>query len=446
MSTWIVNLWDSFRTGFWFFPTLLILLAVVLAFAVPAVDGYLAPTIPDWMQTTGTTARSTLSALASAMLTVGGVVFSVTVVTLSLTSSQFGSRLLRNFLQQSITQVTMGSCLASGIYCLLLLWRVDDTNDKWFVPHLAVFLATIMALATLCLVVYFIHWVAYSVQSMNVVTDVAADLNAAIDRIFPLKNDTDNAKERQRKELAQQFEEDAGHKVAADNEGYVQAVNVEQLTSLANRHKLLIRVTRKPGDFVVAGDAVACYLQEADAECPADDNIDQQVAHCFLFGNRRTPRQDVECAISELTEVAVRALSPGINDPHTAIASIDRLSGSLCRLTEHDLSSTLRIDVGEDETLRVLGSPTSLDAVLRAAFDQIRQYGASSVAVSVRLLEALARIAERVTCSADKKAIRHQADMVLEGCEQQSYCQDDLEDVRERHAAVMQLCGEEQSA
>lgn len=440
MRTWIVNLWDSFRTGFWFFPTLLMLLAVVLAIVVPEIDGYLLSRIPEWMQTTGTTARSTLSALASAMLTVGGVVFSVTVVTLSLTSSQFGSRLLRNFLEQSITQVTMGSCLASSIYCLLLLWRVDDVNDDWFVPHLAILLATVSALATLCLVVYFIHRVAYSVQSMNVVTDVAADLNSAIDRIFPLKTDANGDLEQKRIGLAKRFEDERPQCVAAQRDGYLQAVNVEQLTSLASGHKLLIQVTCKPGDFVVEGDTVACFLEDTDAEVDSDEDLEQYVAQCFLFGNRRTPRQDVECAISELTEIAVRALSPGINDPHTAIASVDRLSGSLCLLTGYDLSSTLRIDVGEGETLRVLGTDTSLDAVLRAAFDQIRQYGASSVAVSVRLLEALARIAERAETAADRAAIRRQGDLVLEGCQKQDFCEDDLQDIRQRHAIVAELC------
>lgn len=442
MRTWIINWWDSFRTGFWFFPTLLILLAVALAFIVPEIDGYLLPSIPDWMQTTGTTARSTLSAMASAMLTVGGVVFSVTVVTLSMTSSQFGSRLLRNFLEQNITQVTMGSCLASSVYCLLLLSRVDNANDKWFVPHLAVLLATVSALATLCLVVYFIHRVAHSVQSMNVVTDVAADLNAAIDRIFPQKDDDNVDLRKKREELAKQFESEEGQGVAAQSDGYLQAVNVEQLTSIADHHKLLIHVNCKPGDFVVTGDTVARYLEDADSKADSDeeDNIDQHVAQCFLFGNRRTPRQDVECAISELAEIAVRALSPGINDPHTAIASIDRLSGSLCQLTQYNLSSALRIDVGDDETLRVLGTTTSLDAVLRAAFDQIRQYGASSVAVSVRLLEALARIAERAETTPDKAAIRRQADLVLEGCDKQEFCQEDLQDVHQRHETVARLC------
>ncbi|MCO6047264.1 DUF2254 domain-containing protein [Aeoliella sp. ICT_H6.2] len=439
MRTWIVNLWDSFRTGFWFFPTLLILLAAVLAFAVPAIDGYLDPSLPDWMKTTGTTARSTLATLASAMFTVAGVVFSVTVVTLSITSSQFGSRLLRNFLQQSITQVTLGSCLAASIYCLLLLWRVDDVNDDWFVPHLAVLLATVLSLFTLCLVVYFIHRIAYSVQSMNVVTDVAADLNSAIQRIFPKKSDTDSQLQQKRKQLAGRFENNGGHSVTATSEGYLQAVNVEQLTSLADSRQLFIHVTRRPGEFLAAGDTVAYYLEDGDSDAEVDE-VQQHVSNCFLFGNQRTPRQDVECAIAELTEIAVRALSPGINDPHTAIASIDRLSGSLCQLTQYNLSSALRIDVGDDETLRVLGTTTSLDAVLRAAFDQIRQYGASSVAVSVRLLEALARIAERAETTPDKAAIRRQADLVLEGCDKQEFCQEDLQDVHQRHETVARLC------
>lgn len=437
MKSWIENLWDRFRAGFWFFPTLLILGAIGLAIVVPEVDRQVVDSIPQWMKSTGETSRSTLAALASAMFTVSGVVFSVTVVTLSLTSSQFGPRLLRNFLEQNVTQVTMGSCLACCVYCLILLWRIDDVNDKWFVPHVAVFLATVLTLLALCLVVFFIHRVAYSVQSMNVVTDVAGELDAAIDRMFPKEYEASEELYRQHDDLLASFESHDGHSVHAQRDGYLQTVNIEHLTAVAKKHQAWVNLVCRPGDFIIEG------LEVAQLRCDDDSDAEQltkELASAFIVGNQRTPRQDVECAIQELTEIAVRALSPGINDPFTAIACIDRLCAVFCRLTRRDVRLVLPVDIDDDRPLRIVSPTTEFESILNSGFHQIRQHGSSYVSVSIRLLEALRQIASVTRRDADRTAIRRQADMTLEGCEKQDFCEGDLENIRDRHQAVTEWC------
>jgi uncharacterized membrane protein len=437
MRTRLITLWDTFRTGFWFFPSLLILAAVILAVVVPIADQHLSDSIPDWMKSTGTSARSTLASLASAMFTVAGVVFSVTVVTFSLTSSQFGPRLLRNFLEQSVTQTTLGVCLAASVYCLLLLWQVAEVDGETVVPHIGVLLATVFAMATLFAVVYFIHRVAHSVQSMNVVTDVAKDLDSAIDRIFPANDADCSLDTADLDSVRNRFHGDNSYAIPAPRDGYLQAITVKRLTEVAEQEGVYILLTSRPGDFVIRGMPLAKFIVDGKRDAKQNEEFASKLSSLFLIGNIRTPRQDVECAINELAELAVRALSPGINDPFTAMASVDRLTAAYCRLADRNVSCAIPLMNDHQDHLRIAGPSTSFDSLLHAGLDQIRQYGAGSVAVSIRLLESLARIAEAGPDEETLRAIRHHAEMIVEGCEKQVGCKADLDDIRERFRHVV---------
>lgn len=443
MRARLLNLWDFFRTGFWFIPTLLILGAILLAIFVPLIDHYAAAAdlVPEWLQTSADTYRSTLTALASGMLTVASVVFSVTVVTLSLTTSQFGPRLLRNLLEQNVTQASVGGCLACSVYCLMLLWRIDSLEKDGTPPHLSVFLATVLTVCAISLAVYFIHRVARSVQSMNVVTDVARDLDGAMQRLFPEKWESVPEREQQLDQLRKRFENEEAVAVAARNEGYLQTINVQYLNKLAAENGLVIEVLDKPGSFLIEGHEVARYLDGEEVEKERDEeSLEKRIADAFIVGNQRTPRQDLECAVDELVEIAVRALSPGINDPFTAVASVDRLTATLCRLAGRDLRWSLYTD--DDQEQRVLFAPLEYRRVLATAFNLIRQYGASSVSVSIRQLESLATIAGCTSEDAHLAAIRDQAEMILAGCEKQDYCEGDFEDIRARYDAAIAACEE----
>ena len=434
MRTWLINLWDSFRTGFWFVPTLMIIAAVLLATVLPEVDKHLSSSTPEWIKTTGDTARSTLSSLASAVLTVAGVIFSITVVTLSITSSQLGPRLLRNFLGESVTQITMGSCVSCSIYCLILLWRIDDANGEWFVPHLSVALATLMTLGVLCIVIYFIHRVAHSVQSMNVVADVANDLDQSIQRLFPDSLGDHGSTESSKKQLLSKLNEEKTKSVCAPRDGYLQAVDSEVLFNVSKEKDLLIVLDCRPGDFLITGRPVARCLPED--KC--DDDTAKKLGDAFLVGNRRTPRQDIQCAINELVEVAVRALSPGINDPFTVIASIDRLSATFCRLATRETPAAVRLD--DDGNPRVVTNPIAFPDALQAGFDQIRQYGATSIAVSQRLLHACSAIAESTHRQVDRDALARQVELTWDGVQQHSHCQGDLQEVKAVYELALAAC------
>ncbi|GGC25802.1 hypothetical protein GCM10011504_00010 [Siccirubricoccus deserti] len=199
----------------------------------------------------------------------------------------------------------------------------------------------------------------------------------------------------------------AGH-VAQRHEGYVQAIDYEGLLTWAERHGAVLRLDFLAGDFVVAGDRRILVHPPETADTAEADAIWKLA----VVGRERTPTQDIEFAVRHLVEVAVRALSPGVNDPFTAVAVIDRLRGCLTRLTEKRLPSPmLRDGAGR---VRLVRETTTFAGLTDAAFHQIRQAGASHPAVVIHLIEAIARVAEHARTAEQREALNRHARMVAE--------------------------------
>ena len=436
MQVWLINLWDSYRTSLWFIPSLLIALAVVLGFVLPEIDSTVSSEVPDWLKTSGSTAKSMLGALSSAMFATAGIVFSATAVTLSITASQLGPRLLRTFMGQPIAQLTVGCSLATCVYSLLLMRKVDDYDGEFFVPHLSVIFAMAMALGTLCIVVYFIHYVAQSIQPSNVVATVAGELEQTIERLYPERIGHGD-EEKSHHDLDDRIESlREGEPVLATSAGYVVALDGSGLLKAAKNADAAILLNVRPGDFVARGATLA-WISPADC---AEKTLAKTICNAVLLENRRTPRQDVECAVNDLVEIAVRALSPGINDPFTALVCVDRLGAAVSHLAQRGVPSPLRFD--DDEQLRVVARPYTFHGVINAAFDQIRQYGASSAAVNVRLIEALIRVAESTDREEDRADVLRQAEMIVEAASKELACEGDIADVQERYQLLLQKVSE----
>lgn len=412
MNTYLLNLWDTVRASYWFVPGLFALGAILLSFAAPWLDATVdesSAQLPEWILTTTGAARSTLSALAGAMMAVTGTVFSITVVTLSLTSQQFGPRLLRRFMYDLPTQMTLGLFLATGFYCLLILRVVEDRGGGPSAPHLSVLAAIVLAVLSMIMLIFFIHHVAMLIQAPHVVAAVARDLDDSIERLFPEKmgksaGDQAKGDGNQEEQLGDNYAV-----VRSANEGYIQAIDTDRLMSLASEHDLVIRLRAGPGRFIEVGASLMDVWSTSETELMIDD-LAAPLNETVITGIRRTPRQDVECAVAELVEVAVRSLSPGINDPFTAINCIDRLGAALGRLAERKLPEAHRYD--DRGRFRVIAHPVTFADVLDAALNQIRQYGRDSVAVTIRLLDALQTIAEHVHRDPDMEALFLHATMI----------------------------------
>lgn len=444
MKTYLLNMWDAARASYWFVPSLFAVVALFFSFVMPVVDQAIADAsveLPEWIRTTTDTARATLSAMAGAMIAVTGTVFSITIVTLSLTSQQFGPRLLRRFMYDVTTQITLGVFLSTGFYCLLAL-RAVENRDSAVVPHLSILTAMIFTVVSMAMLIVFIHHVAMLIQAPHVVAAVARDLDDAIVRLFPNKLGEPASDEIQPDGGEQ--ESRLGEKclvLVSKVEGYVQAIDGEGLMRFACDHKIALGLSCRPGDFIAIGTPLADVWTTSDQSLEKLDpeELCLRLNETIIVGVRRTPRQDVECAIDELVEVAVRSLSPGINDPFTAINCIDRLGAALGRLSERELPSAYRYD--EENALRIITRPVAFGDVLDAAFNQIRQCSRDSVAVTIRMLESFASIAEHVCRVEDRESVRRHAEMTARASDLFAEEYDRVQ-VRQRLDAVQSVLGE----
>lgn len=437
MRAKFIQVWENLKANFWFVPLLIIVGAIFAAFGLVLLDHYKSfekPYKQDNLDEFFTyfffggieSARSILSTIAGAMLGVAGTVFSLTLVVLTLASSQFGPRLLRNFMLDRLNQVVLGTYVATFIYCLLVLRTTKTIDGKDFVPHFSILFAILITLADIFLLIIFIHHISVSIQADKVVSKVGHNLNANIKKIFSekLKKDQENSTDPDPEEIKKEYQ----HQGTIFNKttGYLQYVDMEQLMQLTTRHQLIIELACQVGEFFVKNAAIANFY----AKEKLDEGISNKICSTFIIGKQRTPSQDAEFAIHQMVEIAARALSPGINDPYTAITCIDTLTGTLCYLCEAKFPSPYRHD--SDGNLRLIQKPLTFTGMIDAAFHQIRQYGKDNPAVLIHLMESLSTIYKESFTSEQRNAVRRHADMVLRAGESSFSEPNDIEDLKER--------------
>ncbi len=433
----LAKFWDSLQSSYFFVPAVIVLMAIALAITMLTLDrqGYYGA-LENWGWIyTGSTdgARAMLSAIAGSMITVAGTVFSITIVALQLAASNFGPRLLRNFMQDIGNQVVLGTFIGTFIYCLLVLRTVRGDGDDYnsFIPQLSVTVALALAFVSISLLIYFIHHASTIIQASHVISDVSADLDQATDRLFPAKIGKSLAQsEQQRVEIPRDFAADA-HPVKATNSGYLQAIDDDKLMQIASEHDLLVRLEFRPGKFVVQGSELVMVYPGGRV----NQKLTKKLRDTFILGQERTEQQDVEFPIHQLVEVALRAISPGINDPFTAIRCIDRLSAGLSNLARRDFPSPYRYD--DKDKLRVIAQSVTFAGLTDAAFNQIRQYSNSDVAVTIRLLEAIATIARYTQNQPDRAALRRHAEMIRRDSQEAVTEELDKQDIEKRYQAVL---------
>jgi uncharacterized membrane protein len=436
----IRNFWYRLQSSFWFLPALMAGAAIFLSFITIAIDKvflYREGAQHWWIYSGGPDgARTVLSVIAGSMITVAGVVFSITIVVLSLASSQFGPRLIRNFMNVRANQMVLGTFVSTFIYGVLVLRTVNATVEARFVPGLSVTITVVMSLLSLGVLIYFIHNVSESIQAQNIIARVRGDLDKAVDRIFPDKlgqeEDFSNGPLKRDYDIPTTCDRDVCQ-VKADRSGYLQAIDSDALMRIAVEEDLLIHLGYHPGNFITRG-SVLVTVWPGDR---VDETLSGKINAIFIVGPERTLEQDVEFAISQLVEIAVRALSPGINDPITAITCIDWLGAGLCQLANRKMPSSHRFD--EQSRLRVICKPFAFEKMVDAAFNMIRQNSYSVAAVSIHLLETIATVAAQTPKKQDRAALLRHAAMVVHGCKEKLSADDDREDLEKRYEAAVEI-------
>ena len=435
MKAKLINFWEALHTSFWFLPALMTVGVIGLSFATIALDWVVQERLLKGVALVWIGgiegARQLLSTIAGSMITVAGVVFSITIVVLALASSQFGPRLLRNFMRDRGNQVVLGTFIATFTYCLLVLRSIHGSDGVPFVPYISISLGIALALVSVAVLIYFIHHVSVIIQAPTVIAMVAAELEEVIERLFPDKlGQSHMLQQRQHKPIPSNFDLHA-KSVAASHTGYLQTIDGEGLVKVAAESDLVIKLNCRPGQFIVAGSP----LLVAWPRHRVREQLAEQINAAFILGSDRTPIQDVEFCIDQLVEVAVRALSPGINDPFTAIACIDRLGAALCLLTEREMPSAYRYD--SNGKLRVVADRVTFANLTDRAFNQIRQYGRSSAAVTIHLLEIIEQILRRVRREGDSTALLRQATMIERGSDGLAE-EWDREELTQRYRSVLE--------
>jgi uncharacterized membrane protein len=430
--------WEQLRMSFWFVPSLMSAGAAVLAFLTLTLDAQLNDESLSglgWIYGGGPEgARSLLSTVGSSAITVAGTTFSITIAALSLASSQFGPRLLRTFVRDTGNQVVLGTFVATFLYCLLVVRTVRGLEDTRVVPHLSVTVGVLLAVANLAVLIYFVHHVAMSIRADQVIGAVGDDLDDAINQLFPaqlgqgLIAQTDEAAAT----VAPAAAAPDARAISLGRDGYLQVVDVTTLLALARKHDLVVTLRVRPGDFVVAGELVALAWPGARV----DDARYAELAGVFILGRERSAQQDVLFVVNQLVEVASRALSPGINDPFTAITCLDQLGAALCRVARRPLPDGRRYD--DAGRLRVIAEPVRFAELVDTAFDQIRTYGREHLVVIVRLLETIAKVGGATDAPERLEPLRRQAQLAYDGSADTMVTDGDRQRLAERYRTTLE--------
>jgi uncharacterized membrane protein len=399
--------WEDLRSSMWFIPTLIVVGAVVLAVAMIEVES-LGGRWPGLFGAGAEGSRGLLSTIAGSMITVAGVTFSITIVAFTLASSQYTSRILRNFMRDRANQTVLGVFLGVFAYCLVVLRTIRSGDEGAFVPGLAVFVAVLLAFMGIGFLMFFIHHIARSLQATTIIESVARETLEAVDRLFPAQIG-EAAVRRAGEEREGALASQTWATIPARKTGYIQEIDADALFNLAREQGVVVRMEKGIGEFVIE----ACPLASVAGK-PPDDEMILNLNAAYSVGQYRTVIQDAGYGIRQIVDVALKALSPSTNDTTTAINCIDYLASILARLAARPSESPFRSEEGQ---LRVISRGPTFSGLLAEAFDQIRQNAEGNVAVLARLHQVLTTVAGRTSDEQRRNSLRQQAALVAETAE-----------------------------
>lgn len=427
MRAFIQQYYERIIASYWFIPAIMATASAVLAVVLVEIDArvpigifgdgaFLFATQPDG-------ARAILSAIGGSMIGVAGTVFSVTMAAVVFASGSFGPRLLTNFMNDRGNQVTLGVFVATFVYCMLVLRSVQDGADgdaygRMFVPNIAVFVAIVLAIASIGVLIFFIHHVPSNIHISNVIAGIGSALTKQIEATFrdPQANARDAGETDARLwQIPGCFRAGVDEmaptvpyaEVACDRAGYLQVVDRRTLVGAAQDADIVVRLNCRTGEFVHPGR----ILFHAWPSERVTDETRQKLLASIATGNERTPSDDLMFLFDELVEIAARALSPGVNDPFTAITCLDWLTAAMATLAGHDGPDPLHDD--GDGRLRVIDRSHSFGDYLEMSFGHVRQYAASDMIAAERFLVCLSELVPGCRTDAQRSAIRFQMEAFM---------------------------------
>lgn len=425
---------EVLRTNLWMVPGLEIagaaaLFGCTLLLDQAAYHGTL--TTPSWVISgSADAARQILTAIAAAVITVVGVVFSIILVTLTLASTQFGPRMLRNFIRDRGTQLTLGTFVATFVYAVLVLVSIGPGPRGDFIPHIGVTTTLGLMVADLGVLIYFIHHTAVSIQLPQVIASIARDLAAAIETQGGHRRALASGECGPSTTELIALLESGGGVVRAAASGYVQFIRLESLVSFAAGASAVINLHYRPGHFIVQGHPIAT-VWPPDATAHVSDLLGSS----HITGPYRTLTQDVSFGIDQLVEIALRALSPAVNDTFTAMTCVDWLGDSLCKIMRY--WHPARVHRDSRGYIRVIAAQPGYERLVQRSFEKIRQASQGMPAVMIRQLDALTKMMMETSNTGQRRLLLDQADMIQRASERSVSEASDRADVRRSFEAVI---------
>jgi uncharacterized membrane protein len=377
---WLINLQKVSRAisgSFWFIPSILITIASIV--------GVILPTLPLPKLFTNLLDRlfydveledalEVVKLIASSTITITSIAFSMTVVALVMASNQFGPRLIENFMQNKWTQLVLGVFTSTFVFCLVLISKINVSKEPSYYPQFAIVIAAILAVICVFVLIFFIHHVATSIRADNVVKQIS---NAMMNDIRTLQ--CEKKRVREFKSIVEFDNYTYKLSILSQCDGYIQAIEYHQILAIAEQFDALIVMQHRAGQYIVPGTPVAILY--TNAGMPNSISLDS----ALVIGQERTSLQDTLFAINQLVEMALRALSPSMNDPFTAINCIDRLASGLASFTEENLPNTSIVD--DKKELRMITNEATFNDLFKGAFNQIRQNSVDHPFVVMHLLD-----------------------------------------------------------
>jgi uncharacterized membrane protein len=412
------------NVNLWIVPLKMSLAAIVL-FAITIVPDMLAAYhvihIPDWFTMGGIDdARAILSAMLGCVSTVLALIFSVALLVLSMVANLFGPRLLYRFVQDWVTQVCIGLFMGSFIYVFLVFLVTHKDEHTSFIPQVSLITSWFLVLAAFGFLVFYSHRVAVLIQNPDAIGRIVDDLRHAVELAAPYSRSEPHLRQLDTSETHRPMSDSAA--LLSPTSGYLQEIHHRQLVSAAAKAGALISVPFRPGQFVLQGETLASISPASKLA-----SLAPLVLRSVTMGRHRVLSQDLEFGVAQIVEIAIRALSPAINDTFTGIASVDLLGEALTILAAAPQGNGRWFDM--DGELRLQIRPLLLPRLVKQAFDQIRQAAADNPAVLIRLLSTIGRLAPKLQIVQDRSALLEQAAAVWETANTRPLVKMDREDV-----------------
>ncbi len=417
----IITFWIKLRASLWFIPGVMLISAILLAVGLIELDSQIGNKwLNDFPRLFGLGAdgaRGMLTAIASSMLTVAALMFALTLNTMSQASGQFTPRIFRNFMRDRANQFSLGYFVSIFVYCLIVLRTIRGGDEIKFVPSLAVFAGLILALIGVIVLIFVIHHIAHSLQITSILNNIVDETKKAIEETLPLEpNNAENLNDEVI--LSQITEDDSWQKIPVLRCGYVQHININGLLKFAEKNQLTLKMERYIGQFAGRGAALLTVNNNANAEdinLEIDNEKIKALNQFFSIDSHRTIEQDADFGIRQIVDIALKALSPGINDTTTAINCIDYIGEIIGEIARREFPS--KVMTAENGGRLILLSP-SFESFVETAFDQIRISGKANLAIFERIIETLAYVAESTSEHTRHTTLQQQITLVAEYAEQ----------------------------